>query len=95
MNSVEFIKNIKENSGLLVNFFDATMALYNLIGTFDGLTITNNSSAAEIRFTVDGDYNQLASVLKTINAMQISVYTTYQCNATMEGNSLIIILTEL
>ena len=95
MDSVEFVKNIKENSDLLVTMFDATIALYNLIGRFEGLMITNNSSAAEIRFTVEGEEDNLTSVLKMINNMQVSGYAIYQCTAYLDNRTLVIILTEI
>lgn len=95
MDCIDFISKIKQNSGLLVNFFDSTMALYNLMGRYEGLVITNNSTAAEIKFTVDGDPKDLEEVIQYINTIQISCYGIFQCNAVMEGSSMIITLTEI
>ena len=95
MDSVEFVKNIKDHSDLLVTTFDATMALYNLVGRFEGLQIINNCTAAKIMFTVEGKENDLNQVLRVINNMQVSGYGIFQCTAWMDDKSLSIVLTEL
>ena len=95
MDSIEFVKNIKDHSNLLVTTFDATLALYNLIGHFEGLQIINNCTEAKIMFTVEGEEENLNQVLKMINNMQVSGYGIFQCTAWMDGKSLSIVLTEL
>lgn len=94
MDCVEFVKNIKENTGLLINFFDSTMALYDLVGQFEGLEITNNCTSVELRFIITGDMSNLQYVLKCINNMQITGYTIYRCIAYIDDNHMIIILKE-
>ena len=96
MNSVDFISNIKGNSRLFVDFFDSTMALYNLIGQYEGLQITNNSSEAELRFTVEGNQSNLEQIVRDINSMQINTYSSvFQCSALMSEGCMIITLTEI
>lgn len=93
MDRIEFASNIRQDSVLLVNFFDSIMVLYDLIGRYQGLTITNNSTSAQIRFTVDGDMSNLQSVVAYINTVEITRYGVYRCNATIEGDQMIITLT--
>lgn len=68
------------------------MALYDLIGQYQGLTITNSSTSAQLRFTVDGEQQNLEAVTAYINAVEITRYGIYRCNAYMEGKQLIITL---
>ena len=95
MDSVGFIKNIKENTGLLINFFDSTLALYNLIGKYDGLEVINETSTAQIRFIVNGERDNLDFVLQNINGLYVSGCVSFLCEAYMEGNSMIIILKQV
>lgn len=90
MDRVEFASAINQDSVLLVTYFDSIMALYDLIGQYEGLSITNSSTSAQLRFTVDGERSNLEGVVAYINAVEITRYGIYRCNSYMEGNHLII-----
>lgn len=95
MDSVEFVKNIQDGANLLINYFDSTMALYDLVHKFTGLKLINNCSEAEIRFTVSGKQEQLQEALDFINTYNVSGYGIFSANATMDGDNMIIILTQV
>ena len=95
MDSVEFVKNIKDHASLLVSAFDATIALYNLVGHFEGLQVINNCTEAKFMFTVEGEEDKLNQVLRMINNMEVSGYGIYHCTAWMDGKNLSIILTDV
>lgn len=95
MDCIEFMKGINDHSTLLVNTFDALMALYNLVGKFEGIQVINNCTAAKIMFTVEGEEDNLSGILRCINNMQVSGYGIYECSAWIENGSLSIMLTEI
>lgn len=93
MDCVEFIKSINENYGLIINFFDSTFALYNLLGQYTGLSITNESTDTEVRLSVSGEYNYLSYICKEINGMCVTGHVNFNCVAEMvDGNLKILLL---
>lgn len=90
MDRIEFAAAIKQDSDLLVTYFDSIMALYDLIGQYQGLSIINNSTSAQLKFIIDGDRSNLETMIAYINAVEITRYGIYRCNAYFEGNRLVI-----
>ena len=90
MDRVEFASAINQDSVLLVTYFDSIMALYDLIGQYQGLSVINDSTSAQLKFIIDGDRSNLETMVAYINTAEITRYGIYRCNSYFEGNQLVI-----
>lgn len=87
MNSCEFIKNVQTDIPAIKILFDTTMALYNLIGYYQGFNISvQDASGVDIAYVVTAqNASDLEQLMNNIQNMQVTIYSRiYLCNAVLD-----------
>lgn len=100
MNSYEFIGNvIRKLDGGIKTKFDVNMALFNLIGSYSGITVTNHEEINDMQiiYTISYEKNyNISPLMDNLNNIIVSLYNqTYIVQAEHKKNNILINLKSL
>lgn len=96
MNSYDFMQNINRDMGCIRMMFDATMALYQVIGQINGISVINrdmvNEAIMQYSITAESE-EQLNQLLSDIANLRVTIYdNTYLVTSTRNENGVMICL---
>lgn len=97
MNSYEFMCGITHDLGNIRAFFDATMALYQIMNEYNGFAIIgqqiDKTDSAIISYTVvPSDVSVVDKFINDINGLNVGMYgRCYRCEAAMPNPNVIMI----
>lgn len=97
MDSYTFMQTITTNLPYIRSMFDATMALYTVVGRFDGIQVVSTESvnAAVMKYILQGDPIFINQMLTAISGLYVTLYDhTYIVTATKETVDTVIICLE-
>lgn len=96
MNSYDFMQNINRDMGCIRMMFDATMALYQVIGQINGISVINRDMVNEaiIQYSITAESEeQLNQLLSDIANLRVTIYdNTYLVTSTRNENGVMICL---
>lgn len=95
MTSYEFMQNINRDICNISAIFDSTMALYEIIGHYTGLSVTDSESVeAVITYTISIDSeSKINELLNAIRNTKVTVYgITYDVDCNKTGDEVAIAL---
>lgn len=95
MNSYEFMQNINRDIGNISEIFDSTMALYEVIGHYNGISVIDSEAVeAVMTYTVSTDsQSKLEELLIAMKNTKVTVYgITYITDCSKIGNEVTITL---
>lgn len=96
VNSYDFMQNINRDIGCIRTMFDATMALYQVIGQFNGITVVNKNMVNEavIQYSIIAESEeQIYRLLVDIANLRVTIYdNTYLVTSMPNESGVTIIL---
>lgn len=78
MNSYEFLQGLNsDNMYCIQTMFDATMALYQVIGKIDDIRIIDSgqsNNTAFIEYTIEGNSDRIIELVRDFTGLYVSIY---------------------
>lgn len=102
MDSYEFMRSITHDLGSIKIFFDATMALYQIVNGYNGFTVINqdvDDTYAVFTYTIappQDNPEMVDKYIKHINGLCVGMYgRVYMCEASMVNPNVLMVVLHL